>query len=110
MNEDINLAEIIENDILSFSGVSRFPGISFTGSIQKAMLGRDIGNPGIRVAEEDDGISVSCEIIVYFGVNIPQLCYDIQTRVKRDIEELTGLPVKAVDIRVEGIDSAGDPA
>ena len=35
MNEDINLAEIIENDILSFSGVSRFPGISFTGSIQK---------------------------------------------------------------------------
>ncbi|MBQ6151391.1 MAG: Asp23/Gls24 family envelope stress response protein [Mogibacterium sp.] len=53
---------------------------------------------------------VNCEIIVYFGVNIPQLCYDIQTRIKNDIEKTAGIPVKAVNIRVEGIDKAKDPS
>ena len=42
--------------------------------------------------------------MVYFGVNIPQLCYDIQSKVKRDIEEKTDQTVKAVNIRVEGLD------
>lgn len=105
MADDVNLIGMIENDVMSFQGVSRFPG-SLTGNIQKAMLGRDYSNPGIRISEDSDGLTVNCEIIVYFGVNIPQLCYDIQTRVKRDIETNTDLTVKAVNIRVEGIDKA----
>lgn len=103
MNDDLNLIEVIEKDIFSFDEVSRFPGIGFTGNIQKA-IGREAQNPGIKVSEEDGDLTVNCEIIVYFGVNIPQLCYDIQTKVKHDIEALTGLNVRAVNIRVEGID------
>ncbi|MBR2706225.1 MAG: Asp23/Gls24 family envelope stress response protein [Mogibacterium sp.] len=104
MSDDINIISLIEKDIFSFSEVSRFPGVGFTGNIQN-MLGAH-QNPGIRVTEEDAGLVVNCEIIVYFGVNIPQLCYDIQTKVKGDIERMTGMPVKAVNIRVEGIDKA----
>ena len=58
----------------------------------------------IKISEDDDVLTINCEIIVYFGVNIPQLCYDIQSKVKRDIEEKTDLTVKAVNIRVEGLD------
>ena len=105
MSDDSNIISLIENDILSFSEVSRFPGIGITGNIQN-MLGAHNPNPGIRVSEEDGELVVSCEIIVYFGVNIPQLCYDIQTKIKKDIEGTTGMPVKAVNIRVEGIDKA----
>ena len=103
MSDDVNIIYLVERDIMSFDAVSRFPGFGLTDNIQKAM-GRDIQNPGIRISEDDDGITISCEIIVYFGVNIPQLCYDIQTRVKKDIEETTGLNVKAVNIKIEGID------
>lgn len=107
MSDDAILTELIERDIMSFDSVSRFPGIGFTGNIQKAM-GRDVSNPGIKITEDDDGITVNCEIIVYFGVNIPQLCYDIQSKVKRDIEETAGITVKAINIRVEGIDKSED--
>ena len=47
-------------------------------------------------------------MIVYYGVNIPQLCYDIQTKVRKNIEETAGLEIKAVNIRVVGIDEKND--
>ena len=55
-------------------------------------------------SDDDEVITIQLEIIVYFGVNIPQLCYDIQTKVKRNIEAETGLEIKAINIRVVGID------
>lgn len=103
MIDDTKLTALIESDIMSFDDVSRFPDIGISGNIQRA-IGRDIPENGIKISEEDDGITISCEIIVYFGVNIPQLCYDIQTKVKNDIESITGLNVKAINIRIDGID------
>lgn len=103
MSDDLNIIDLIERDIMSFDAVSRFPDLGLTDNIQKAM-GRDIQNPAIKVSEDDEGVTISCEIIVYFGVNIPQLCYDIQTKVKKDIESTTGISVNAVNIKVEGID------
>ena len=109
MSDDTNIIALIERDIISFSEFSRFPGVGITGNIQN-MLGSHSQNPAIKVSEDDGGIVVNCEIIVYFGVNIPQLCYDIQSKVKYDIESTTGMPVKAVNIRVEGIDKQKDPS
>lgn len=103
-----DIVDIIEEGISSFEGFSRFPDAGFTDNIQ-SMLSSQKGNPGIKVSEEDGQLTVNCEIIVYFGVNIPQLCYDIQSKVKHEIEGRTGIPVKAVNIRVEGIDRANGP-
>ena len=103
MTDESILIDLIERDIMSFDEVSRFPGIGITGNIQKA-IGMDVSNPSVKVSEEDGGLEINCEIIVYFGVNIPQLCYDIQTKVKQDIEAGTGERVKAINIRIEGID------
>ncbi len=103
MSDSVDLEELVERDIMSFEAVSRFPDPGFSENIQKA-IGMDVHNSGIRVNEDDGVLTISCEIIVYFGVNIPQLCYDIQSKVKRDIEEQTEFTVKAVNIRVEGLD------
>lgn len=103
MNDDINLVKIIEDEIIAFDAVSRFTDFGLSENIQKA-IGRDIQNPGIKISEDDGELTINCEIIVYFGVNIPQLCYDIQSKVKRDIESKTDYTVKAINIRVEGLD------
>ena len=89
--------------MLSFDEVSRFADASLTENIQAA-FGRELINPGIRITSDDDSLTIQLEIIVYFGVNIPQLCYDIQTDVKKNIESVTGLTIKAVNIEVIGID------
>ena len=103
MNDDTDLIDLIEKDIIAFDAVSRFPDLGFSENIQKA-IGMGVHNPGIKISEDDGVLTINCEIIVYYGVNIPQLCYDIQSKVKRDIEEKTDLSVKAVNIRVEGLD------
>ena len=103
MSDDLNIIDLIERDIMSFDSVSRFPDFGIADNIQRA-IGRGIQNPSIKVSEDDDGMTINCVIIVYFGVNIPQLCYDIQTKVKKDIEATTGIDVKAVNIKVDGID------
>ena len=103
MNDDVKLFELIEKEVLSFDEVSRFADASLTENIQAA-FGRELINPGIRITSDDDSLTIQLEIIVYFGVNIPQLCYDIQTDVKKNIESVTGLTIKAVNIEVIGID------
>ncbi|WP_410954920.1 Asp23/Gls24 family envelope stress response protein [Pseudomonas aeruginosa] len=45
---------------------------------------------------------------MYYGYNIPQLSYEIQSAIKNVIEEFTGLKVDAVNISVEGIDQEND--
>ena len=103
MSDSVDLVELVERDIMSFDAVSRFPDPGFSENIQK-VIGMDVHNPGVKVSEDDGVLTINCEIIVYFGVNIPQLCYDIQSKVKRDIEDQTECTVKSVNIRVEGLD------
>jgi uncharacterized alkaline shock family protein YloU len=103
MNEEINLTELIESEVLAFKEVSRFADASLTENITQAVLRKD-NNPSIKITDDDDRITISIEIIVYYGVNIPQLCYDIQTKVRHNLSEATGLDIKAVNIRIEGID------
>ena len=104
---DDKILNLIERDVFEFDEVSRFAGAGFTDNIQN-MLSRDKSSPGIKIVEDDDNLIVNLEIIVYFGVNIPQLCYDIQTKVKNDLEKNAELNVKAVNIKVEGLDKPSD--
>lgn len=103
MNDEFDLIDFIAGDIIAFDGVSRFPDLGFSENIQKA-IGIDVHNPGIKISEDDGQLTINCEIIVFYGVNIPQLCYDIQMKVKRDVEDAVGSEVRAVNIRIEGID------
>ena len=104
MADETALRELVEREVLAFDEVSRFADASLTENITQAVLRRP-ANPSISIStDDDDAVTINLEIIVYYGVNIPQLCYDIQTRVKRDIQEMTDTEIRAVNIRVEGID------
>ena len=103
MNEELNLTELTEAEVLAFSEVSRFADASLTENITQAVLRKDT-HPGIKITTDDDKVTINLELIVYYGVNIPQLCYDIQTKVRHNLTEATGLDIRAVNIKIEGID------
>lgn len=100
MNDEARLFDIIEKQVLSFDDVSRFDEASLT----EKMLSAGRAGSGIRISDDDDDLIITLDIIVYYGVNIPQLCYDIQVRLRREITAAAGIDVKAVNINVEGID------
>ncbi|MBQ6582999.1 MAG: Asp23/Gls24 family envelope stress response protein [Mogibacterium sp.] len=101
--EDQVIAEYVSEEVLRYEGVSRLVG-GITESFSKNILGREPASQGIRITRDEDHIRINIHIIVYYGVNIPQIAYDIQNSVKTVIESYTGLIVDAVNIGVEGID------
>lgn len=100
MNDEARLFDIIEQEVLSCEDVSRFDEATLT----EKMLSAGRAGSGIRISDDDDEIVITLNIIVYYGVNIPQLCYDIQVKVRRAVSEGAGVNVKAVNIHVDGID------
>ena len=67
-------------------------------------IGRKSG--GIRVSVEKNGvpsIAVEASVLVKYGQRIPDLAWDVQEKVKDNLERYTGYEVKAVNINVQGI-------
>ena len=88
--------------------VHKIKGVSKMISSISDIFGRDSGMNGVRINRDGDNISINLHIIVYYGYNIPQLSYEIQSTIKNVIEGFTGLKVDAVNISVEGIDQEND--
>ncbi len=58
---------------------------------------------GINVTDAGDGVVIDLHVIMEYGVNIAAICKSIVNRVRYSLEEQTGIPVKQVNVRVEGI-------
>ena len=100
------IASIIENEIASFDGISRLSSGSLTSNIADTVLRRDSPVHGIRIEKDDEEYLINIKIIVFYGVNIPQLSYDIQTKLKNAFNS-ENISIKSINISVEGIEKAG---
>ena len=58
---------------------------------------------GAKVDVSGRKVKVELAITVEYGYNIPATCQRIQTKVKGAIENMTGLEVSDVNIRIAGI-------
>ncbi len=72
------------------------------------MLGKKSLEKGVKVEIGEEDINVHLSIIVQYGVGIPGVCSEIQTNVKRKVEEMTGRNVRTVDVSVQGIHFPAD--
>ena len=57
----------------------------------------------INIAKENAKIDVN--IIVEYGVRIPEIAFEIQTKVKKAVETMTGLKVTEVNVHVQGVNT-----
>ena len=80
------------------------PGVAgMSGGIVSGMaelLGRRNLTKGVKVAINEQECEVDLNIVVTYGVKIPEVTAKIQGDVKSSIETMTGLTVKSVDIHV----------
>jgi len=58
---------------------------------------------GISINVEDDKVIIDLNILVDFGVKIPDVSWTVQEAVKSSVENMTGLKVEEVNIHVDGI-------
>lgn len=87
--------------------VSSVPGIVIGGSTLASKLG--IGkkvSDGIRITVEDGKvpeITADAYVSVKYGLRIPDVAWDIQEKLKENLESFTGYSVKSVNVNVQSI-------
>lgn len=67
------------------------------------MFGKKNLTKGVKVNTEEKTVELDLNIIVDFGIKIPEVAWEIQEAVKRSVESMTGLKVKVVNVHVVGI-------
>lgn len=67
-------------------------------------VGRKNLAKGVKVAVNGKRVKVALAIMMEYGYNIPGTCSKVQERVKSAIENMTGLTVTDVDIRIASVD------
>ena len=58
---------------------------------------------GIKVDVGEKETKIDVNIIVEYGTRIPDVAYEIQTKVKKAVETMTGLKVDEVNVHVQGV-------
>ena len=51
----------------------------------------------------EKGLKIDVNIIVEYGARIPDVAYEIQNRVKKAIENMTGLSIDEVNVHIHGV-------
>ncbi|BAB06218.1 Asp23/Gls24 family envelope stress response protein [Halalkalibacterium halodurans] len=67
------------------------------------LLGRENFRRGVVIREEEDEIHIDMYIIVSYGTKISEVAYNVQTKVKYQLETMLGIDVDSVNIFVQGV-------
>ncbi len=96
----------IANDVVaSIAGVavSEVPGVSGMAGGITEIFGKKGLARGIKVEVGEKDTKIDVNIIVEYGIRIPDVAFQIQNRVKKAVETMTGLTVSSVNIHIQGI-------
>ena len=93
--------------IIAGLAASEVPGVvSMSGGIAGGIteaLGRKNLSKGVKVEMGEKQAVIDLHIIVDYGCRIPDVAWNIQERVKKAVESMTGLSVAEVNIHVQGV-------
>ena len=123
-NEEINIVNNTENEaeglkisndvIATIAGVSvsEVQGVygmsgGFAGGIAEVLKGKKNLTKGIKVDVTEKDVKIDVNIIVEYGTRIPDVAFEIQNRVKKSVESMTGIKVLEVNVHVQGVSTEG---
>ena len=119
-NTEVIPEEVEENEGIEISGdviaviagvaVSEVQGVAsmsggFAGGITEVLSGKKNLAKGIKVDKTDNAVKIDVNIIVEYGSRIPDVAFEIQNRVKKSVENMTGLKVEEVNVHVQGVNT-----
>ena len=103
----------ISNDVIAVIAgvaVSEVNGVAgmaggFAGGITEVLSGKKNLAKGIKVDATETEAKIDVNIIVEYGSRIPDVAFEIQNRVKKSVENMTGLKVSEVNVHVQGVNT-----
>lgn len=113
LSSDNNEIKIADDVVAVIAGVavSEVPGVAemaggFAGGITEVLSGKKNLAKGIKVEVGEKDTKIDVNIIVEYGTRIPDVAFEIQNRVKKAVETMTGLTVLEVNVHVQGVETS----
>lgn len=79
---------------------------SMAGNITNELIGK-LGmknlSKGVKILMEGGIVRVDMMVVVNYGYSIPEVSEQVQERVDQQIENMTGLSVSEVNVRIAGV-------
>ena len=111
-DNDTNEIRIADDVVAVIAGVavSEVAGVAemaggFAGGITEVLSGKKNLAKGIKVDISEKAVKIDVNIIVEYGSRIPDVAFEIQNRVKKAVENMTGLNVEEVNVHVQGVNT-----
>ncbi len=112
MIKDDNLGELLIADdvvaIIAGIAATEVEGVSsMAGNITNELvskLGMKNLSKGIKVEVQENVVKVDVALNIRFGYGIPEVSSKVQERVKSAVENMTGLEVSSINVRIAGVD------
>lgn len=110
-NENFGSVKIADDVVAAIAGIAatEVKGVAgMVGNVMANEIKNKVGmkNPtkGVKVEVNDGEVRVTLSILMEYGYNIPATSRKVQEKVKNSIENMTGLTVTDVNIRIGGVD------
>ena len=105
--DNINISDDVVTTIAGIAisdinGVAEMAG-GIAGGISEVLSGKKNLSKGIKAEIDGNNVKIDVNIIVTYGVRIPDVAFDIQNKVKNNVENMTGLRVEEVNVHVQGV-------
>lgn len=107
--ETINSVKISNEAVAMYAGIAiaEIPGVygmaGTLAGITEAISGKKSYTRGVKVDVGEKTAKIDVNIIVEYGSRIPDVAFEIQTKVKKSVETMTGLKVSEINVNVQGV-------
>jgi len=95
------IAIIAGIEATSVEGVAGMSG-NISGEIME-VLGRKNLAKGVKITIGEKDVSIDLNIVINFGIKIPEVAKEVQKRVQSAVETMTGLEVSQINLNIIGI-------
>lgn len=96
---------IISDDVVITITISA--ALEVDGVAAMAPRGVKFGNgkpaKAVKVTTENDEISLDIHLKLFANRRIPDVCAEVQKRVKSEVQDMTGKPVTKINVLVDGV-------
>ena len=105
---EVQIAEEVITIIAGLAATEVEGVCSMGGNITKELVSRlGMKNLSKGVVDEEDKVQVYVTINIAYGYAIPEVSRNVQEKIKSAIENMTGLEVSGVNVRIADVDMKG---
>lgn len=103
---EVNIASDVVAAIAALAATEIDGVYSMAGNITNELIGK-LGmknlSKGVKILMEGGIVRVDMMVVVNYGYSIPEVSGQVQERVSQQIENMTGLSVSEVNVRIAGV-------